>query len=55
LVESFFSSVWRACCECDWCESFSYVENAYTGLVGHIVKEHRTFNFHITVLSIDET
>jgi hypothetical protein len=31
------------------------MENAYVELARHIVKEHRTFTFHITVLSTDET
>jgi hypothetical protein len=31
------------------------MENAYAELAGHIVKEHRTFTFRITVLSTEET
>ena len=51
----FFSGVWRACCECGWCASFSYMENACAELARHIIKEHRTFTFRIAALSTDET
>jgi len=47
--------MWYACCECGWCATFSYAENAYVELARHVIKTHGTINFKIVILSETET
>ncbi len=54
VAKVFFKDVWRAYCECGWHKTSCYVENAYEELSKHIVKEHRTLDFKIVVLTNEE-